>query len=160
MARRTFYEVAMVLLVSVLLSFSAYLIRPDALPLISSGQEKPVEEELDGIAIISFKKAREMHQQKQAVFIDARTLDSYEKGHIEGSINLVPGEFEEWSEQIIEKFQLDQTFITYCDGPKCPLARDLAEKLTWLGFELVFYISDGWAKWEKAKLPTTTGGSE
>jgi 3-mercaptopyruvate sulfurtransferase SseA len=38
------------------------------------------------------------------------------------------------------------------------LSQELAEKLTWLGFENVYYLKDGWGLWKERKLPISKGG--
>jgi rhodanese-related sulfurtransferase len=43
--------------------------------------------------------------------------------------------------------------ITYCDGPNCHLAPELAEFLFFNGFDHVFYLENGWTRWRDHGYP-------
>jgi 3-mercaptopyruvate sulfurtransferase SseA len=48
------------------------------------------------------------------------------------------------------------TVITYCDGERCTLSRDLAEALRVEGVENVRELRNGWTLWQEHGLPTAT----
>jgi 3-mercaptopyruvate sulfurtransferase SseA len=54
------------------------------------------------------------------------------------------------------------TIITYCDGERCPLSRELAEALRVEGVENVRELRNGWTLWQEQGLPTATehGGGQ
>jgi rhodanese-related sulfurtransferase len=156
MIRRTLYEVALVALITLVLSAAAYVIHPHALPLWTvdstgiSGKTARTE-----FSPINLAEAIAHYNQKTALFIDARPEGIFTQGHIRGAIHLDPNEFELWSETLIDKYPPEQPIITYCEGEACSLSTDLAEKLIWLGFENVFYLADGWGHWKRQQLPTS-----
>jgi rhodanese-related sulfurtransferase len=65
-----------------------------------------------------------MYPSGEAIFADARPIVAYEAGHIKNALHLEPG-----------------------------AAEELAERLTWLGYEKVFYLVDGWGQWTRHGLP-------
>lgn len=156
--RRIIFEVIVIAFLSVLLALGNSLLRRDALSWVARRQ--PVEEKRPEDASfkhISLAQAKEMHARHAAVFIDARSRRAYEEGHIAGAMNLEPNLFDQWSRQLVDELQTVQVIVTYCDGAQCPLSRELAEKLTWLGYEKVYDLKDGWAQWRAAGLPIETG---
>ena len=61
---------------------------------------------------------------------------------------------DEWLNNILMKEEPDRLIITYCDGQHCPLALRLAQELHRAGFENVYYLPDGWKKWQDHNMPT------
>lgn len=159
MIRRTFYEVVVVLLITLVLSIAAYGIRPQALPLWPFiGEKAPTEENTAQLySTISIDDAIALFNRRTAIFADARPQQTYLEGHIRGALNLDPDRFDSWSESVIERIPPGKSIITYCEGEHCNLSTDLAEKLTWLGFEQVFYLQDGWGQWTRRQLPVAHG---
>jgi rhodanese-related sulfurtransferase len=154
MKRRVIFEIVAILVVSVLLSLGSSLLRPEALSWVA--REKPQEEVLpEGAAykLMSISQAGQLHAQGSALFVDARSSSAFEQGHVAGALNLEPFEFDQWSRRVSQEIDSNQVIITYCDGPQCPLASQLAERLTWLGFEQVYFLKDGWSQWQAAGLP-------
>ena len=158
MIRRTLYEATLVILIALGLALAAYLIRPRVLPLWSAkGTAHPSSEGDQGYRPITMDQAVALFKQKAALFVDARPLEAFEQGHIQGAIHLDPYQSDAWAEALMEEYPLDQTIIAYCEGDQCSLSTDLAEKIARLGFEKVFYLKDGWGQWEKRQLPTAQG---
>lgn len=159
MIRRTFYEVVVVLFITMVLSIVAYAIRPQALPLWPvNGAQAPFEENAAQLySMISIDEAIALFKRRTVLFADARPRQTYLEGHIRGALNLDPDQFDSWSESIIERIPPEKFIITYCEGEHCNLSTDLAEKLTWLGFEQVFYLQDGWGQWKQRQLPVAQG---
>jgi rhodanese-related sulfurtransferase len=158
MVRRVLYETTLIFLIAIILALGSYFARPEALSKKTANQPGPSYAETVALfEPISIEKARTMHSDNQAIFADARSQAAYENGHIAGAIHLDPFDFDNWSGKLASGTLPQQIFVTYCDGPNCPLARQLAEKLTWLGFEKVYYLEDGWGKWQAHNLPLEPG---
>jgi rhodanese-related sulfurtransferase len=152
MIRKALSEAIWVLLVAVLLAAASYGFRPGLLPLVPPGPA--ASEESDQLyKEISFEQAREMFADRQALFADARPSVAYEEGHIQGAVHLDPTVFEQWADMLMSSYGSDQPIITYCEGAQCTLSKELAEKLTWLGFQKVYFVVDGWGQWTKHRLP-------
>jgi rhodanese-related sulfurtransferase len=154
MLRKLVYEAALVCLIALALAAASYIIRPQVLPLISSAPGVVPKKDNDQLYIeISFEQARELFSQRNALFADARPTIAYEAGHIQGAVNLDPNLFDQWADQLVAAYSPDQPIVAYCEGPRCSLSKELAEKLTWLGFEHVYYMVDGWGKWVAHEMP-------
>lgn len=151
MTRKVLYETALVLLIAALLAAGSYALRPEALPLVAAGS--PANTVDEPFKAISIEAARQMFEEGGALFGDARPPAAYEEGHIRGAIPLEPGAFNQWADKVIANYALDQPIIAYCEGEQCQLSHELAERLTWLGYEKVFYLVDGWGQWKKRGLP-------
>ncbi len=152
--KKSIREATWVLLITLVLACGAYALRPDRLPLYaveetaaSMGQEDAL------IKSISLEAAKAHFKSGSALFADARPYRAYQAGHIRGASHLDPNEFDEWSEQFLNRYPVDQVVITYCEGVQCQLSFNLAEKLSWLGYEKLYYLKDGWGQWKIHKLP-------
>ncbi len=154
MKRGILLEAALVVITAALMAIGSYSLRPSALPLVPV-ETDPLIETDDSVLyqVIPFARAVQMHQEQQALFADARPLIAYENGHIPGALHLDPNSLETWVDELIANTPSDTPIITYCEGVNCSLSKQLAEKLTWLGFEQVYYVVDGWGQWNEQHLP-------
>jgi rhodanese-related sulfurtransferase len=110
---------------------------------------------------ISLQEAAQLFAAGQAVFVDARDEQSYAEGHVQGAVSLPLMTFPQGLSEIRETFE-GMTIITYCDGERCPLSRELAEALRVEGVENVRELRNGWTLWQEQGLPTATehGGGQ
>ncbi len=158
MRSNIFYEAAVVMAIALVLALGVYGLRPEVLPLVASStpaDQSNMAEQL--YKHISIEQAMDLFRQEKALFADARNIRAYDEGHIQGALHLEPQDFDQWSQGMMEQHPIEQVIITYCAGVQCALARHLAEKLAWLGFENVYYLTDGWGQWQSRGLPTTRG---
>ncbi len=153
MIRRVLYETVLVLLIAFILAAGSYTLHSEELPLLAPVPVAIKDNENDLFKPISIDEAEKLYTAGAALFADARSAKEYLAGHIRGAIHLDPSEFDLWADAVMENNAPSQIIITYCDGAQCPLSRDLAEKLTWLGFEKVYYLADGWNQWQAHQLP-------
>jgi rhodanese-related sulfurtransferase len=156
----TFRQAVFIILISVALGAAVNLIRPDSIPFVQtwSMAEKLVAEDGDTLAI-PLEDAAALFADNAAVFLDARTPAEYEKGHIQGAVNLPWHEVDNYFETVIMTLDPEAMFITYCDGEACPLSHDLAVFLKDLGFTRVKVLVNGWNLWKEHNLPVTTPSS-
>lgn len=83
---------------------------------------------------ITFGEAQKCIQSGSAIYIDLRTKDAYERGHLKGAASIPYPCFEEnmkWLDREI-------TMIFYCDhgGKSLKLAKDLSEQ-GWDAYSLI-----------------------
>ena len=64
------------------------------------------------------------------------------------------GAFDEKAGEVLIDLPEDTLIITYCDGDKCTLSAELAQKLKQIGFENVRVLFNGWTVWRDHHLPT------
>jgi rhodanese-related sulfurtransferase len=125
------------------------------LPVESTAIFKP--EVAAGVQEISLDEAIDHFRQGSALFVDARSVDDYRSGHIDGAINIPDHIFEEYIGPFMAATSPDTVLITYCEGKGCALSQNLAEKLILAGFDKVYYLRDGWGEWKRNDLPTSRG---
>jgi rhodanese-related sulfurtransferase len=147
-------EAAWVLIVAVVLASVGYFVRPAVRSaLTDDAGVGGGSEENSPVAVIGLEEARRDFEKGTALFADARPKSAYRSGHIPGALNLDPDEFDAWSGDFFAKISPDRLIITYCEGERCSLSLELAEKLTWMGYEKVFLLKNGWGKWKAHQLP-------
>jgi len=98
---------------------------------------------------IDVSNAKELFFKKEALFIDARPREFYEKIHIKGAINIPPEKVDLISKMNLPK---DKTIIVYCER-RCDLSKELAMELYSLGYDNVHYLKGGIDVWISDGLP-------
>jgi rhodanese-related sulfurtransferase len=156
----TVRQILFILLLSLAAAVTANLIRPDGIPFVESWSmaKKLVTEAGDTMAI-PLEEAAVLFETDGAVFLDARTESEYDRGHIQGAVNLPWHDVDNYFETVIMTLDPEAMYITYCDGEACPLSHDLASLLMDLGFTRVKVLVNGWTLWKKNQLPTNTPSS-
>ncbi len=81
------------------------------------------------------------------LFVDARTPDDYEEGHIPGAISFPVGAFNERIPQFLEEYPRDRQIIVYCSGIDCHDSHDLASLLKEQGYHDVLVYTRGFSGW-------------
>jgi len=97
---------------------------------------------------ISAKKARELLGE-DAVVIDARLTPDYERGHLEGAINLPVDANDAVWEATIPKIPHGRPIIAYCQSAACKFAEKISVRLLDEGFDDIAVFRGGWVEWEK-----------
>jgi rhodanese-related sulfurtransferase len=101
---------------------------------------------------IDAKKAKELHT-AGVPFYDSRPANLFNKGTIEGAINISVTKFEE-KKGILPK-DLTKTVVSFCQGYSCVLSHQIARKLMDLGFQNVLVYAGGYPEWEKTYAPAS-----
>lgn len=101
--------------------------------------------------VISVKQAKDMVEDSDILFIDARSESSYKVAHLPRSLN-VPYNSKDL-DKLISGISKDQNIVVYCYSKRCNMARMLAAKLSTLEFTHVAVFDDGISEWTKNKLP-------
>jgi len=143
-----------IMLIALTFGVIANQLRPDRLPLIADwSPEARLTLKLGNKILIPFDEARDTFFSGAAVFIDARSSEEYREGHIQGARNLPIGAFDEKAGEVLIDLPEETLIITYCDGEKCTLSAELAQKLKQIGFENVRVLFNGWTVWKQHHLP-------
>jgi rhodanese-related sulfurtransferase len=104
-----------------------------------------------GIAFLDMASAKKLFDDRIAIFIDARTPQEYEVGHISGAISLPVKEL--LTGVIVPSTILpnkDSVLIAYCDGGGCDYSLEVARQLSTRGYHNIFVLEDGYPGWEAA----------
>lgn len=99
---------------------------------------------------ISNAEAITLMNDKEALVVDLRSLDEFQRGHIIGSINLIPADIKSQNVGKIEHHKEKPLIVVDVNGT---LSNNSAESLTKQGFTQVYVLKDGLAAWAGANLP-------
>ena len=106
---------------------------------------------------ISLETGYRLHQQG-VQFLDARTGENYQSGHISGALNIpVDASFHK-KVQLTESLDPNRRYVIYCNDPACPLGDELYEFLKIAGFTRLHIMEAGYDGWNAAGYPVAQGG--
>jgi rhodanese-related sulfurtransferase len=143
------WQIPMILLIATAIGMGFNHFRTNRLPLVCNWSDQQEQDK----STISITEAARLFQENKAVFLDARPVEFYDKGHIQGALSLPWQMVDEKCMDVMDKIPLDCTIITYCDGPACDLSHMLAQFMKDMGFEDVRVLVNGWTLWKQRKLP-------
>lgn len=153
----SFIELIIILAIALLIAIIFNSIRHNHLPLFGFSSEVLIKEQQAKIPTITLEEAYDLHLKNKIIFIDARDPFSFEEGHITGAINIYPDEAPLHAPNLKEKAKQGFIFVTYCDGPQCPLSKETAHALMLRGISTVKVFVNGWSIWLNAGYPISKG---
>ena len=147
-------QAAVILVIAIILGLVVNTVRKDGIAVMGDwSAEARLTTSTGERLIVSLSEAEKMFEDKAAVFMDARSKEEYDAGHIQGAISLPWHEVEQQIMGVVERIPPDRAIITYCDGETCALSKDLALFLKEMGYEKVRVLVNGWSLWKGAELP-------
>lgn len=107
------------------------------------------------ITYITLAEAEQLFASQDAVFVDSRPSDLFQKGHILGALNIPFGEKKE--KEILGQLDLpsEKSLVVYCDGSECRSSVELAKALHEYGLKSIKVFFGGWKEWIQAGLPVS-----
>lgn len=93
-----------------------------------------------------------------ALLVDARAVELYVEGHLQGALSLPLGELSNQLAAFRAQVPLETTLILYCSGYGCPDSFDLGVLLLKDGYQDVQVFEGGLPEWRDAGLPVDKGG--
>ena len=102
------------------------------------------------VKVITRGEATRLINKEDAVVVDLRQRDDFRKGHIAGSINLLPSEIKANNVGELEKHKDKPVIVVDGSGMQC---QEPANALTKAGFAQVFVLKEGVAGWAGENLP-------
>jgi len=97
--------------------------------------------------------AKQVFDAKSALFVDVRSRDMFDEGHIPGAVSLPLGDFESRVEAFAAGVSPTQPLVTYCSGRLCQDSHTAAQLLMERGFENVVVYIDGFPGWIENGYP-------
>jgi rhodanese-related sulfurtransferase len=102
-------------------------------------------------------QVKELHERREALFVDARDETAFAAGHIAGAVSLPFGK----TGMALPKFRRDvsgeQPLVVYCSGYDCHDSQDLATLLLKAGYRTVYVYEGGYPEWRDAGYPLEGG---
>jgi len=102
---------------------------------------------LASVPKLSISEARRLGA--NIVWIDARPISEFEKGHIPGAHSLEESQFEEEIDTLLERWRKGTPLVVYCSSDSCSDSTKLALRLKGFGFSPVFVLKGDWQEWQK-----------
>lgn len=106
------------------------------------------------IKVITRGEATRLINKEEAVVVDLRQRDDFRKGHIAGSLNLLPAEIKANNLGELEKHKDKPIIVVDGSGMQ---AQEPANNLNKAGFGRVFVLKEGVAGWSGENLPLVRG---
>jgi rhodanese-related sulfurtransferase len=135
------------ILVSILMLFSSALV----------AEQKPyAPENIKEVTIVSAEEVVELILARpDLVIIDSRKKTEYQKGHIEGAINMLNTQLKP---EDLERVSPDKSteILFYCNGTRCLRSADSIKKAKSWGYNKLIWFRGGWKEWTDKRLPVVT----
>lgn len=106
------------------------------------------------VKVITRGEVTRLINKEDAVVVDLRQRDDFRKGHIAGSLNLLPAEIKANNIGELDKHKVKPVIVTDGTGMQ---ATESASLLLKAGFEKVFVLKEGIAGWSGENLPLVRG---
>jgi len=159
--RKTMKEIIILVGISATLAMAVNFLSPKGIALVGqwdtskgvitaspTGPQEWKPEEISSVA-----RAKEIFDNGNVLFVDARSQDNYEAGHIPGAVSLPVGQFDELVGSFLDRHAAARSIVTYCSGRTCEDSHHLAQLLYGLGFEHVKVFIDGFPGWKAEGYP-------
>jgi rhodanese-related sulfurtransferase len=159
--RKTIKELIILVGVSVILALAVNHLSPRGIALVGQWETAKgvmtadaMDDDKYRIAEIDrVTDAAKIFYDDDTLFVDARSTEDYESGHIPGAVSLPVGQFDERIEVFMKQVPLDQPIVTYCSGRTCEDSHQLARLLMEAGFSEVRIFIDGFPGWQAEGYP-------
>ena len=127
---------ALLILVSAALGFLNFLINPARPVLEIAADELTIE------MVLTLPK--------DILIVDARSVNDFERSHVQDAINLSEESFDEQISAFLDVWEPDSKIIVYCSSGACNSSRNIANRLR-DEFEIknVFILRGDWQKWKR-----------
>jgi len=154
-------ETIFLLGISIIFAFIVNLFSPAGIPFVGQWSESPDvgaskanSDVFSGkLEIKDVKAAKQIYDKGEAVFLDARSLESFKNGHIKGAESLPLGQFDDLIETFKKKHPANTFIVTYCSGRTCNDSHRLEELLFDHGYVNVSIFIDGYKGWKAEGYP-------
>jgi len=154
-------ELIIILGFAVIAAFTANYFSPNGIALLgqwdtSQGvitakpKNDPVAESFE---IKDANSAKEIYDAGKAVFVDARSYETFIAGHIEDAVSIPANQFFEFIDHFKTKYPSTIPVITYCSGRECNDSHELAQYLIGEGYANVKVFIDGYQGWKRKGYP-------
>ncbi len=110
---------------------------------------RPNERVTDGIGPqtphdITLNEIREYARNESAMIVDARGPGDFALGHVNGALNMPPGQEDRNMGELWQRVAPSELIIVYCNGPRCNSSDLVREYLVSQGFMNVRVFKPGW----------------
>ena len=120
--------------------------------------KEPHDFKAEDIKQIDLAEATQLFDQKEAIFIDARSLDDYITGHIPGALHIPSYQLGFSEQEFFAGLPPNTLLVTYCAGSSCQSSIELALKIVQdFGHKNTQAFVGGWQAWMHSGYPIKIG---
>ncbi len=150
--RHNLRRILTILLLSAILGIARNVIFSGGIDL--SVSETPVISS-DSLSLeISLQAGYQLYRQ-DLPFIDARSAESYQAGHIPDAVSLPATVSFQQQMMIAQSLDTSRTYVLYCNDEHCTLADEIYEFMRVSGFHNLHIMYEGYDGWLEAGYPVT-----
>ncbi|MGC7590801.1 rhodanese-like domain-containing protein [Bisgaard Taxon 46] len=102
------------------------------------------------VKVVSNAEATSLMNNEDAIVVDLRTIDEFQRGHIINSVNVLPTEIKNQNVGKIEHHKETPVIVVCATGLTSNASAELLAKQ---GFNRVYTLKEGIAGWRSANLP-------
>ena len=160
--RGIFKEAIKLLGISIIVALLINVVSPKGIPFFANGiasrSDSSSNAENNGEDVIAeiddVDAAKQIFDIGKTIFLDARTRDTYDEGHIKGAVSLPLGQFDDNIAEFISRHPLTTPIVTYCSGRNCKDSHELAQLLLAVGYRDIRIFVDGFPPWKQKGYPS------
>ncbi len=149
---RTALRIAVILAASLGLGAVCNVVSPRRIAWITPPREVVQEDEY-----LPLEQAHAWWSTGEGVFLDARSPEDYQAGHIASALNLPVMTFNEHFGRVAPLLHPSSKIVVYCDGTECELSHRLQQQLAQMSFTNTHILFNGWTVWKDAGHPVEQG---
>jgi rhodanese-related sulfurtransferase len=114
-------------------------------------------EKLSGdIRFIDLVSAKKLYDERQAIFLDARSEEEYQASSIQEALGVSLLSVVQQKVNIEEILpDKERSIVTFCSGGDCDVGVEMAKELMDRGYHNVFVLGEGYPGWEKVGYPVS-----
>jgi len=163
--RKAVTQAFVIVAVSLVFAIAWNSVSPNRIPWVRRQIPKPLPSENNGVVspyetgqaqsynVVDSTKAYQLMLEGNALFLDARMKEDYDKGHITGAQSLPTEQFDIIYPEIAYRLSEYNALIVYCEGAGCELSEELCLILRDMEYENVCLYEGGWPEWKEVGLP-------
>jgi rhodanese-related sulfurtransferase len=135
------------------LTSSGYLARPDLVAEVREAHWAAF------LPRVTTSQVRTLLERGDAVLVDARLPADFERGHIQGAINVpVTLSLSQIREHMVA-IPRERYLVLYCQSETCTFAKTVASRLAAEGYRRQSLFDGGWNEWVEAAQVTSSAGA-
>ena len=117
-------------------------------------EQKPyAPENIEDVTVVSAEEVIELIlANPDLIVIDSRKKTEYQKGHIEGAINILNTQLKPEDLERVAPGKFTE-ILFYCNGTRCLRSADSIKKAKTWGYNKLFWFRGGWKEWTEKRLP-------
>ncbi|WP_120513738.1 rhodanese-like domain-containing protein [Photobacterium salinisoli] len=113
-----------------------------------------VKQKTAGYSVVTPNQATILVNREDGVFVDIRSKDEFQRGHIAGALHILPSEIKAENFGLLEKYKSAPIIVVCKTGQT---AQESASLLHKAGYAKVSLLKDGLISWNEANLPLVQG---